>query len=138
MTYFGPRIIGNFKRPRAERLAEKVRDDHDNRDGNSKKHLAAIRKLVCCVPGCNVVGVDPHHLKSGTRSRGMGMRSPDKFAVPLCRSHHDEIERIGSRKEPSWFAKFGIDAIQLAGDLYSVTPRSDQMMRVVLAHKDRK
>lgn len=134
MTYFGPRIIGNFKRPRAERLAEKVRDDHDNRDGNSQRHLELIRKLPCCV--CpRVPGGEAHHLKA-TGLRGMGMRSPDKCAVPMCHQCHVEgVERAGSKNELAWFEKRGIEALELAAALWGATGDLPRMTKIVIEHK---
>lgn len=130
------RILGNFKPSRSARLREKRnRDPRAKREGNSAKHLAAIRKLPCCVPGCTTVGCDPHHLKSGSAAdeRGMQLRATDRYAVPLCRHHHDEVERIGSRNERRWFG--ALDAIELAGALWSATPNAAQMTKIVLAHK---
>lgn len=133
---FRERQLANFKPSRSERLkAKRNRDPRADREGNSEAHLAAIRKLPCCIPGCNKVGCDPHHLKAGTGERGMALRSSDRFTVPLCRPHHDEVERISSRGEPAWFAKHGIDPINLAGALWAASPDAAAMTKIVLAHK---
>lgn len=130
-------VIGNFKPSRSERAkAKAARDPRADREGDCEKHRAAIKRLPCCIPGCNKVGVDGHHLKQ-TGERGGAMRSPDKYLVPLCRMpHHDEVERIGSKNELRWFEDRGIDALQLCGDLWAA-PRGDSaaMTRIVLAHK---
>lgn len=131
---YRPHILGNFRPSRAARIKAKSRDPRADREGDCEKHRAAIRKLPCCVPGCNVVGCDPHHLKQ-TGERGMGMRSPDRWAVPLCRAHHDTIEGIGSKNELRWFADRGIDAIELAGALWSARCDAPSMTKIVLAHK---
>ena len=64
---------------------------HKKREGNSGAHLEAIRQLPCCVystPGPS----DPHHLmRTDLGSRGIGMRAPDKWAIPLGRKAHDEL-----------------------------------------------
>lgn len=130
-----PHVLGNFRPSRSERARERrTRDPRANREGNSEKHLAAIRKLPCCVPGCTTVGCDPHHLKAGTGERGMALRSSDRYAVPLCRHHHDEVERLGSRNEAKWFG--ALDAIELAGALWAASPDAASMTKIVLAHKE--
>lgn len=131
--------IGIFKRSRYEREKEKAgrgAEKRSDRDGNDEKHLKAIRKCPCCIPSCNTVGVDPHHLKCVPGHRGMGMRAPDALAVPLCRSHHDEIESIGSRNEWAWFEKRGIDPIAIADALWRA-PRGNaaEYTRIILANK---
>lgn len=131
------KILGNFKPSRSERLkAKRNRDPRADRDGNSETHLAAIRKLPCCIPTCNVVGCDVHHLKmTGTQDRGMALRAPDRFGVPMCRDHHEQVERIGSKNEASWFEKRGIDSIDLAGALWAASSDAAAMTKIVLAHK---
>lgn len=80
--------------------------------------------------------MDPHHLKAGTNERGAGMRSTDRWAVPLCRTHHDEIERAGSRNETAIFRSWGIDdALQLASDLWKSTGDISKMIHIIYAHK---
>lgn len=131
-----PHIYGNQKPKKADKVKAKNVDKRKDRPGNSEKHLALIRTLPCCIPGCTTVGCDPHHLKqTGTQERGMGMRSPDRWAVPLCRRHHDEVERVASRSEIKWFADRGIEPLELANALWMVSPDRGALVRVVLAHK---
>ena len=47
-----------------------------------------VREMCCLC--CNVIGVDPHHV----RSRGAGGRDEANL-VPLCRLHHTELHQIG-------------------------------------------
>lgn len=129
-----PSSLPNFKRPRSERLAEKVRDDNDDREGNSTKHLGLIRKLPCCVCSKMPAG-EAHHLKA-TGLRGMGMRSPDRFAVPMCHEDHiNGVERAGSKNELDWFAKRGVAALDLAAALWNATGDLPKMTKIVIAHK---
>lgn len=126
---------GNFKPSRMTRLKAKERDPRADREGDCEKHRAAIRKCPCSMPKCNRMGKsDPHHLKA-TGLRGMAMRSPDRFAIPLCRSCHEEIEAAGSKNELKWFLNRGIDALELAGALWGARGDAAAMTRVVLAHK---
>lgn len=130
-------VLGNFRPSKSQReKAKRAHDPRAEREGNDEAHLRAIRKCPCCIPGCNVVGVDPHHLKSVAGTRGMGLRAPDQYAVPLCRSHHDEVERISSRSERAWFDGHGINAEDLADRLWHA-PRGDAAAytKIVLANK---
>lgn len=125
--------IGNFKRSRADRLKEKTRDKHDDREGNSSAHLALIRQLPCCVCGKRPGG-QAHHLKA-TGLRGAGMRSPDKCALPMCEECHlNGVERAGSKNELDWFAKRGIQALDYAAALWTATGDLGRMFKVALEH----
>lgn len=110
----------------------------EKREGNCKKHLALIRKLPCCVTGKKAPN-DPHHLKEGlAHERGLGRRSTDRWAVPLSREKHDEVERIGSRNEQAWFQKHGIaDSLELAAALWRNTGDLERMRKVLAAHVGR-
>jgi len=57
------------------------------------KHRAWIRTLPCAVCG-RTRGVECAH----TGDRGLGQKSSDKRAIPLCRAHHAEYHRIGRRR----------------------------------------
>lgn len=137
--------IGNFKASKTEAALERRAELNEvarkDRDGNDELHLGAIRKLPCCIPGCTVVGSDPHHLKCVPGTRGMGLRAPDRYTLPLCRGHHDDVEAAGSRNEVKWFAKHGItDPVGLADALFGVPkigskPDAAKMVRIVLASK---
>ena len=132
-------VIGNFKPKRAERLRAKKSpaDKRKKLPGNSEQHLAAIRTLPCVIPGCMICDCDPHHLKSGPASseRGMGQKATDRWAVPLCRRHHDEVEPLSSRAELAWFEKHGVEPLELAAALWMVSPDRASMARIVLVHK---
>jgi len=133
-------IYGNWKptvteRAKAKRMAPKVK--REKRPGNSEAHLAAIRTLPCCIPGCQIVGCDPHHSKVGPAAaeRSVGRRASDRWCVSLCRKHHDEVEAVGSRREAGWFLERGIEVIELAAALWAVSPDKGAMARIILAHK---
>jgi len=131
------RVFGNFKASKGAQKKEKSakKPAAARRPGMSADHLACIRKLPCCA--CSLIPAgEAHHLKAGTGERGAGMRSTDKWAVPLCRTHHDEVERAGSRNEPAVFSRWHIeDALQLASDLWKSTGDMAKMTKIVLAHK---
>lgn len=87
---------------------------------------------------CLKVGCDPHHLKHGLAGEGrsFGRRAVDKFTVPLCRLHHDEIEAAGSRREAATFKAWGIaDPIGMSVALYDAPRNPAAMTKIVLAHR---
>lgn len=130
------RGVPNFKRSVRERKATKP-SFADKRPGMSDDHLALIRKLPCCVTGVTPAG-EAHHLKQGTGERGTGMRSSDRWAVPLSHAKHMELERQGSRNEWSWFRAHGItDPLELAAALWANTGDLPRMTKIVQAHMGR-
>jgi hypothetical protein len=79
-------------------------------------HLAFVRRQPCCKPGCTVrTGCDAHHVKFA-QSRALGRKVSDAFAVPLCHTHHMELESVGDERILwSWA---GVDAVALAMSLW--------------------
>lgn len=129
-----PRVLGNFKH-RGARERHRNSERYKDRAGMSGSHLSMIRQLPCSVCGRGAPS-DPHHLKSGTGERGAGLRSTDKWAVPLCRTDHDEVERIGTRNERQWFLDRGTDPHELAQGLWANTGDLSRMMAVVAVHAE--
>ena len=111
------RVFGNFKNRSYRREKDKNSQNYKTRPGMDPSHLDNLRQCPCCVCFASPRS-DPHHLKSGTGERGMGQRSTDKWAVPLCRHHHNEVEAAGTRREVSWFASFGVEPHELAMSLW--------------------
>lgn len=106
------------------------------RPGMSPSHLINIRSLPCSV--CEGrEGIEAHHLKSAAaaKERGVFMRATDRWSTPLCREHHNSVERIGSRRERDWFSSFGIDCHALAQGLWNAKADAVQMDFVLRAHK---
>ena len=126
------RVLGNFRK-RGAKKPHKNSQTYKDRPGMSEAHLALIRKLPCCISG-KMPGGEAHHLKSGTGERGMGLRSTDRWAVPMAHDPHMEVERIGSRNELTWFQAHGIDPVVLAQDLWAATGDLPKMTRIVIAH----
>lgn len=57
----------------------------------SKKYLAYIKTLDCCV-GYHCEGdVVAHHTECG----GKALKGSDLLTLPLCHKHHDEHDRMG-------------------------------------------
>lgn len=126
-------VYGNFRqRGRPAKKASK----RDKRPGMSDKHLECLRKLPCCISMKMPAG-EVHHLKA-TGERGMGLRSTDKWGLPMSHEAHMEVERVGSKNELAWFKERGIDAIDLATALWNVSGDLPKMTRVVIAHRQGK
>lgn len=101
-------------------------------------HLKWIRALRCCV--CGAPGPDPAHIRSasglyGKRETGGSERPSDKWAVPLCRAHHDEQHDAGN--ELKWWASKGIDPFGLALALHHATGDDDIAEGILHSHRAR-
>ena len=101
------------------------------RKGMDKKHLENIRKLPCLV--CGDVPSEVHHLKQGTGERGMGLRSTDRWAVPLCHAHHiNGVEKLASTQEAVWFMSYGIhNPLEIAAELWEARGDPEKMHGII-------
>jgi hypothetical protein len=77
-------------------------------------YLAWIREQPCCLCGRPA---EAAHLRVGSVNHnktygGLGLKSSDKWAVPLCRPHHDEQHATGNELE--FWARYGINPFELA------------------------
>lgn len=128
-----PHVYGNFK-SRGPKERHRNSERFKTRPGMSDDHLAMIRQLHCCV--CDrAAPSDPHHIKAGTGERGTGLRSTDRWAVPMCRTHHDEVERIGSRNERQWFLDRHVDPHELTQALWASTGDLARMRNVLATQR---
>lgn len=86
----------------------------------SAKHLAFIRKRLCCVwerQDCEGP-VDAAHLRQLSPERGIGIKPSDNWTVGLCRKHHREQEA----KEVAFQKEYGIDLVALALEYAAASP----------------
>jgi hypothetical protein len=96
----------------------------------SPAHKALVKQLPCLV--CGRSSDDPHHLmRTGevVNGKAMSRTSADKWALPVCRDHHDQAHDAGD--DEAWFAAQGIDARAVARSLWSVTGDLEDMQRVI-------
>ena len=132
------KVYGNFRIRKGKQPKEP--SSRSERPGNSAMHLSLIRQMPCCV--CLVSQpaaiIDPHHLRGGEAAaeRGVGMRASDKWAVPLCRIHHDALHRIASGREKQWFYDGGVDPYDLAVALWSGTGDLERMVNILIAQRE--
>ncbi len=87
------------------------------------KHVDYIRSLPCW--RCKIVpaGV-AHHLRR-TGESGMGLKSPDKYRLPLCANHHNgsrDSVHLAGMNETEWFQTYTDidDPVKEAETLYSI------------------
>lgn len=127
------KVIGNFRvrKPKAKKPSADAR-----RASEAPGYLDKIRSLPCAV--CKAPPrSEAHHLRC-TGLRGTGMKSPDRFALPLCDLHHgysaDGVHKVGTTREAAWFRHHGIFCLDLAAALHSNSQSIEAMYRVLEAH----
>jgi hypothetical protein len=59
------------------------------------------------------------------QARALGRKVSDEFVVPLCRSHHRALHRVGN--ERGWWKTAGIDPLKVAQSLWRQTRLLDRM-----------
>ena len=86
-------------------------------------YLAMIRAMPCAICGDNTATEAAHlrvgSINDGKRPTGMGEKSSDKWAVPLCSKHHREQHSMNERE---FWASYGIDPFALALHLNARRP----------------
>jgi hypothetical protein len=82
------------------------------RDKDHLKFVAAQPCLLCQRRPC-----DAHHLRFA-QPRAMGRKVSDEFTVPLCRTHHRQVHRVGNEAE--WWTAMDpdIDPLEVAKGLW--------------------
>ncbi len=82
----------------------------------SKEHLRFVARQPCLV--CGRTPSDPHHLRFA-QAQALGRKVSDEFVVPLCRSHHRALHRVGD--ERGWWKAAGIEPAPFAQRLWQET-----------------
>ncbi len=138
LANFRPQPSPSTKAAQARARRAKKRAE---REGNNLEHLACIRAISMCCLCENTKGIQPHHLIGGEarKHRGVGMKSPDRMAVPLCAfpvgTCHEDLHARGSRHEEALFDAKGMNPYRIADALWATSGDVMQMRRVILAHK---
>jgi hypothetical protein len=81
-----------------------------------KAHLKFVASQPCLI--CGRLPCDPHHIRFAQK-RALGRKVSDEFSVPLCRSHHRELHRLGN--ESRWWKGVGINPLKIARGLWKKT-----------------
>jgi hypothetical protein len=81
---------------------------------SDEPYLRYIRRQPCCL--CGGIDVEAAHLRVGSindgkRPTGMGEKSSDRWALPLCNRHHKEQHSMNERE---FWASYGIDPFALS------------------------
>ena len=79
-------------------------------------HLRFVAREPCLVCGCTPW--DPHHLRFAQK-RALGRKVSDEYCVPLCRTHHRELHRLGN--EARWWENVRLDPTKIARKLWQQT-----------------
>ncbi len=113
--------IGRHKRPPKQK-----------REGDSEPHLVLIRRLPCCLCGRTGDTAAHHLLRVTGKSRGMGMKNADKWAIPLCGFHHtnSNVSVHTAGNEENWLAIHSLDGRALAAALWKRTGDYEAMLRI--------
>lgn len=85
-------------------------------------YLKWVRGCVCCIPGCGQGPIEAAHIRAGVPNEdkgGMGLKSRDKWAVPLCAAHHREQHQVG---EITFWQSRNIDPIATARRYWNAWP----------------
>src|SRR5215204_4661188 len=75
--------------PRRGRVAAKTIRLRD------KEHRKFVATQPCLV--CGRTPADAHHLRFA-QPRALGRKVSDEFTVPLCRTHHRQLHRVGQEQ----------------------------------------
>ena len=107
-------------RPAQARIDKSALALSEPRRLRDKEHLCFVASQPCLL--CSSQPCDAHHLRF-SQPRALGRKVGDDFTVPLCRRHHRDLHDSGN--EAAWWHDMGIDALEIAKDLWneSVTAR---------------
>lgn len=75
-----------------------------------RSYLDWVKKLECCV--CNAPADDPHHIVV-VGYKGMGSKTADYWAIPLCRPHHDELHHDKQKWEEEYGSQWEYAALTM-------------------------
>jgi hypothetical protein len=76
------------------------------------RHLAWVRTLPCCVPGCRATDVQAHHLTCSPDPKARGSKASDRYTLPICADHRRALHERGD--ERAFWNDLGINAVALA------------------------
>lgn len=88
----------------------------------SNEHMAWVRsRFGCAVPGCKNATdrIEAAHI-TGIGNATVGKKAPDDRVIPLCKTHHHEIDKQMS--EPAFEQKYGMALEEMIDDLQRESP----------------
>lgn len=123
-----PEVNTYFKPPRLEKRKTPMRSERVKDDD----YLKLIRRLPCVI--CKEHPCDAAHVRftsgaHGKRNTPMGQKPDDRWALPLCRKHHQEQHnKMGER---NWWHEKNLNPILVCAELYAARDDIDAMRRVI-------
>jgi hypothetical protein len=121
---YGTRAKGNGDPNQPNGIDKSVLGVATPRRYRNREHLRYVAQQACLI--CGRKQSDPHHLRY-LQPRALGRKVSDEFAVPLCRSHHRAVHRVGD--EQAWWNAAGIDPVKIARQLWRQTRLNDPQAR---------
>jgi hypothetical protein len=82
----------------------------------NKAHLKFVAAQPCLL--CNRQPSDAHHLRFA-QPQAIGRKVSDEFTVPLCRTHHRQLHRIGNERQWWKDAAHDVDPLAIAKELWN-------------------
>lgn len=105
---------------------DRIPDPERTRTEN-EGYLEWVRQHACCVCGDEEGKIDPHHLDPV----GVGTKSDDVFAIPMCRYCHDRLDAVGM-DEQAFFRKEGVNPYEVSTELLArLVARLDDLQSTV-------
>lgn len=91
--------------------------------GSNPSHLKWVRGHECCVGPAGCGGkIEAAHVRRGTDG-GMSKKPSDKWAIPLCSTHHAEQHSAG---EQTFEKRHGFSMKATAETLWARSPHRDK------------
>lgn len=100
----GNRRFSTFARPTIDKaLASKLltrktmkRKPRRPKPGDEPAYKAFVKSMPCVVGGLRCGPADPHHMIDGRGEarKGMAQTAGDRFLLPLCRAHHEDLHAV--------------------------------------------
>jgi PIN domain nuclease of toxin-antitoxin system len=101
-------------------LPQRLKPDHFKPKLRLKStaHRDWVRDHFCSVPGCQLMPIETHHIRTAANS-GVGKKCSDAFIISLCRDHHKQYHNIG---RDTFESRHGFDCMDKAREFYSKSP----------------
>jgi len=97
------------------------------------RHIAWIKTLPCI--RCGRTPCDAAHVRIGSTGGGTGLKPPDRFTVPLYSSNpaigYQGCHSEQHEGEVTFWAELGVDPVDIALRLWSVTGNDEQGRRTI-------
>lgn len=124
-----PKGVGGIGQPKA-----KGKKRHKIRPGDDRDHVKNVKLLPSIISGKPAPN-DPHHLKriGADNKRGMSVTNEDRWALPLTRAEHDDVEHPPGGDDVAYLMdRWGIDAKAICEALWRNRGNLPAMHRIIV------